>query len=111
MKSFLIRMSVQVRVTGIFNGETRTAVRLYAGNEPVSIGESLSLEEQEFLAGAINRYLEGSGRLVAMENDLTVPGGVPMGADSEESFNRLRLQGKDVGFGRQRPFRGDSWDD
>jgi hypothetical protein len=77
----------------------------------VSIGETLSLEEQEFLAGAVNRYLEGEGRPVAVENDLSVPGGVPIGTGSEESFNRLKYQGRGASFGRRRPFDRDSWDD
>lgn len=95
---------------GFLEGEPRTVVELQTSKEVVTLGEALSLDEQEFVAATINRRLESDGQAVTTENDVALPSDVPFSPVSDDSYDVMgsRMGGRS-GFRRSRFM--DSWDD
>jgi hypothetical protein len=52
--------------------ELVTVIELHTRDDVITFGEALSLQEQEYVVAAINRFLEASGQPVDIENDLVM---------------------------------------
>ena len=102
-------IGAQVKVVGFLEGEPRTVVELQTSQEVATLGEALSIDEQEFLAAEINRHLQREGQTVTTENDVALPSNLPYDPVINDSFDVMGNRPSGRAFRRNRLM--DSWDD